>query len=69
MSNLTAAEVLFLQEHTRSVIAGARFLNHCANETNDSQFKQLCNQFAQDKQAEMQRLMPLIAGNTTSPMQ
>jgi hypothetical protein len=69
MSNLTAAEILFLQEHARSVIAGARFLNHCANETNDNQFKQLCNQLAQDKQAEMQQLMPLLSGNTTTPMQ
>lgn len=65
MSNLTAAEVLCLQEHARTAIAGARFLNHCANETADSQFKQLCQQFAQEKQQEISRVLPLINGTAT----
>lgn len=67
MNHLTAAELLFVQEHARAAIAGVRFLNHCANETADTQFKQLCQQIAQETQAEVQRLMPLVTGATTNP--
>lgn len=62
MTNLTAAEVLFVQEHLRASIAGIRFLNHVANETDDIQFKQLCQQFAQAKQSELQQMMPVLGG-------
>lgn len=67
MNNLTAAEVLFLQEHLRSSIAGARFLNHCANETSDTQFKQLCQQFMQAKQNELQQMLPLMQSAAPGP--
>ena len=55
-NQLTAAELLMVQEQLRAAIAGARFLNHCANETGDQQFKQLCQQIAGDKQNEVQQL-------------
>lgn len=61
MNNLTAAEALFLQEHLRSAIASERFLRHCAGQTNDTQFQALCQQFAADKQTEVQRMLPLLA--------
>ncbi|MFZ5815189.1 MAG: hypothetical protein ACOY93_07785 [Bacillota bacterium] len=64
MTQMTAAEVLFLQEHMRTGIAGVRFLNHCANETNDTQFKQLCQQFAQQKQRDLQQMLPLLQNAT-----
>ena len=64
MTNLTAAETLFLQEHLRTSIAGVRFLNHCANETGDTQFKQLCHQFAQTKQNGLQQMLPLLQNAT-----
>ena len=62
MNHLTAAELLFAQEQARTSIAGVRFLNHCANETADTQFKQLCQEFAQEKQAEVQRWTSLVIG-------
>lgn len=67
MNNLTAAEVLFLQEHLRSSIAGIRFLNHVNNETDDNQFKQYCQQSIQAKLNELQRLMPLLPGANNGP--
>jgi len=63
---LTAAELLMVQEQLRGAIAGARFLNHCANETSDQQFKQLCQQIARDKQNEVQKLSGFL-GATTNP--
>lgn len=68
MNNLTAAELLFMQEHLRGTIAGVRFLNHCANETSDIQFKQLCQQFAQTKQGELQQILPILQGAGTAGM-
>jgi hypothetical protein len=68
LTTLTAAEVLFVQEHLRTAIAGVRFLNHCANETSDVQFKQLCQQFAQRKQSELQQMLPIIQNATPDGM-
>lgn len=59
-SNLTAAEVLMINHHMQSSIAGIRFLNHCANETGDNQFKQLCQEFSADKQRVSQQMMAFI---------
>lgn len=69
MTNLTAAETLFLQEHLRTSIAGVRFLNHCANETGDTQFKQLCQQFVQMKQNGLQQMLPLLQNATAGQPQ
>lgn len=52
---LTAAEVVFLQEHFRECLTNIRQLNHTANETKDPQFKQLCMQMMQDHIHGVQR--------------
>lgn len=61
--NLTTAEVVHLQEHYRSCIATVRALNHFANETNDSQFKQFCNQMMQDHIQGIQRFSKYLPVN------
>lgn len=53
--NMTAAEVVFLQEHFRECVTMVRQLNHTANETNDPQFKQLCHRMMQDHIQGIQR--------------
>lgn len=63
-SSLTAAEVMMINHHMQAAIAGVRFLNHCANETSDTQFKQLCQQFSADKQRSAQQMMTFL--NTTA---
>lgn len=59
---MTAAELLFLQEHFRSCMTMIRTLNHVSNETNDQEFKTLCNRMMQDHMQGVQRFSKYIPG-------
>jgi len=65
MNQISASELVRVQEHLRGCLALSRFCNHVSNETGDQQLKSLCNQLIQQHQQGYERLANFI-GTTTA---
>ncbi|MGE5589564.1 MAG: hypothetical protein ACM3ZA_02880 [Bacillota bacterium] len=62
MPNLAASEVLALSQALRANQAMTHLCNHFANETSDTQLKQLCQNLIQAHDADFHRLAGHLGG-------
>lgn len=65
MPNLASSEALALSEVLRAHQTMTHLCNHFANETSDSQLKQLCQTMIQDHDAQFHRLASHISATNT----
>lgn len=62
---LTTHELMFIEEHLRSSVSVAKFMDYAAQMVVDPEIKSLCDRLSREHKDEITRFSGFIGGTTT----